>query len=331
MPTDCHAKITAIIGLSKNAGKTTYLNHLLAQHEGKVCGVFSTGRDGEEKDLVFANPKPPLKIGIGTYFCCDTKHASRFGSSATIITRLSQHSASGQLWLLKAESPLETEITGPANCRGQAELAQEMLALGIEQVFIDGSLDRKSIVINSAIDDIHLVVGAGFGSLDKIREEVKRLYLLTQVPLCHRIVNSLADADSSIHVFTQHGWQDIGISSLIGHFEVLQQSIPSGATTLYVPGAVTESMVKKLCSLLKAQGLSLLVRHPLNLHLGWATLSSLLGGFTIETVLGFHIKRIALNAQGIGSVSIPAHELRNKLRQDFVDIDVMDVMEIYEQ
>ena len=57
----------AVMGMSKNTGKTVCLNHLLEQVHaaGKAVGITSIGRDGEDRDEVFAIPKPPVRVTPG--------------------------------------------------------------------------------------------------------------------------------------------------------------------------------------------------------------------------------------------------------------------------
>ena len=57
----------AVMGMSKNTGKTVCLNHLLqqAQQDRVAVGLTSIGRDGEERDEVFAIPKPPVHVTPG--------------------------------------------------------------------------------------------------------------------------------------------------------------------------------------------------------------------------------------------------------------------------
>lgn len=47
-------KTLSIVGMSKNAGKTTALNYLIeeAMDEGVMLGITSTGRDGEDRKSV---------------------------------------------------------------------------------------------------------------------------------------------------------------------------------------------------------------------------------------------------------------------------------------
>ena len=60
----------AIIGLSKNAGKTTCLNHIIAAWQEtsqlRPLALTSVGRDGELEDILSGNPKPRIYVQTGT-------------------------------------------------------------------------------------------------------------------------------------------------------------------------------------------------------------------------------------------------------------------------
>lgn len=57
-------KTLSIVGMAKNAGKTTALNYLIEEaiDEGILLGVTSTGRDGESQDLVTGTEKPRVYL-----------------------------------------------------------------------------------------------------------------------------------------------------------------------------------------------------------------------------------------------------------------------------
>ena len=52
-------RTVAVMGMTKNTGKTVCLNHLLEQAQAAhvAVGLSSIGRDGEERDMVFFIPK----------------------------------------------------------------------------------------------------------------------------------------------------------------------------------------------------------------------------------------------------------------------------------
>ena len=57
-------KTISIVGMAKNAGKTTALNYLIEEaiDEGMILGITSTGRDGETQDLVTGTEKPRVYV-----------------------------------------------------------------------------------------------------------------------------------------------------------------------------------------------------------------------------------------------------------------------------
>ena len=61
-------KALSIVGMAKNAGKTTALNYLIeeAMDDGIALGITSTGRDGEMEDLVTGTEKPRVYLDEGT-------------------------------------------------------------------------------------------------------------------------------------------------------------------------------------------------------------------------------------------------------------------------
>ena len=60
-------KTLSIVGMAKNAGKTTALNYLIEEaiDEGITLGITSTGRDGETQDLVTGTEKPRVYMEEG--------------------------------------------------------------------------------------------------------------------------------------------------------------------------------------------------------------------------------------------------------------------------
>ena len=57
-------KTLSIVGMAKNAGKTTAMNFLIeeAMDEGVALGITSIGRDGESQDLVTGTEKPKIYL-----------------------------------------------------------------------------------------------------------------------------------------------------------------------------------------------------------------------------------------------------------------------------
>jgi len=66
----------SIVGMCKNAGKTTVLNWILSEvQRGKCMALTSIGRDGESTDVVTGTEKPSIFVPSGTLIatpaiCC---------------------------------------------------------------------------------------------------------------------------------------------------------------------------------------------------------------------------------------------------------------------
>ena len=64
----------SLLGMCKNAGKTTTLNRLTGgiRRAGKTLAVTSIGRDGESTDVVTGTEKPGIFVYAGTLFATST-------------------------------------------------------------------------------------------------------------------------------------------------------------------------------------------------------------------------------------------------------------------
>ncbi|MFA7630466.1 MAG: hypothetical protein WCY21_00030 [Candidatus Cloacimonadaceae bacterium] len=320
----------AIVGISKNAGKTTLLNHLLSLRQSGTWGVFSTGIDGEERDSVFKTPKPAVKLGPNTIFCCDTKTLDDHGSGVDIMEKLPESSAKRQLWLAKSLVELQTEITGPSSVKDQIRVLQTMNSLGAGKVLIDGSLDRKSIALSKAVDAVTAVIGASFGSLDSIINEIRRLRILNELPepANPEPKTALLLASESIHLFQDGAWQRTQISSMFGNEKELKKLLEGKVESIYIPGAVTDSVYKTLRTTFIESKVRILLRHPECLKLGLTNLERFVEESNPEVLIPFKIKAWAINSHAVGSRAIDAADFRAKLRQAFTDMDLPDLREL---
>ncbi len=155
-------RAVAVIGASKNAGKTTALNALSAALAGRKerAGLCSVGVDGEASDAWLATPKPAVAAHKG----------------ALVVTALQAlHAADGRLKLLQtldfttSLGPTvlaEARVAGPVMLCGLAHrghLAQAMAALrraGADRLLVDGAYHRQAAADAAGVDALVLAVGA---------------------------------------------------------------------------------------------------------------------------------------------------------------------------
>ncbi|MDY0151953.1 MAG: hypothetical protein RBS43_06730 [Candidatus Cloacimonas sp.] len=331
MPWITHAcyKNLAIVGICKNAGKTTLLNAIMQQFSYK-WGVMSTGHDGEAKDLLYKTPKPRVELAAGSIFCADAQCIDAHGTGLTILSKTTWLSGGKPLWIARAEQPLHTEIGGPQNVAEQIACAKKLHTLGADKVLIDGSLDRKSIALSDQLDAIVLVIGASFGNLEAVSAELSRLLKLSEIQvyaLPHDTSKLQLLNSEEILLNYSDKWQATSIKSLLGYEKQLQNLLNQEPQphTIYIPGAYTDNVHQRLSNLLKP--MQLVFRHPESIKLSSIELERFTLSHQVQCLIPFKIKGITINAQGFGAPAIDADYLRNKLREKFPKLDLIDLME----
>jgi hypothetical protein len=327
---DCHKQV-AIVGVCKNAGKTTLLNAVMQQHNSIKWGVMSTGRDGEHEDVLYKTPKPSVEIAMGSMFCSYASVINDHGSNVSILKKTRWLSGGKPIWIAKAEQDIHTEICGPQSVKDLAACALLLLSLGAEKIIIDGSLDRKSIVLSDSLDAIILVIGAGFGDMKSINTELKRLLSLAAIPVAvglgTDVTKRLLEGES-IKLNQDKRWVNTGFKSLIGNeksiIELIVEAVNPSA--LYIPGAYTSAVNARLADAIS--NLQVVVRNPECIKLSDVELSSFIANRSPQCLIPLKIKAIAINANAIGAASIDADLLRNSLRKDFPKLELIDLMEV---
>ena len=96
----------AVIGMCKNAGKTTVLNGLIRAFNAadELIGLTSIGRDGERSDLVTNTKKPEIFVQNGTLFATAAQAVELGTVSREILDVTDMSTPMGNVVLLRAMS-----------------------------------------------------------------------------------------------------------------------------------------------------------------------------------------------------------------------------------
>jgi hypothetical protein len=323
-------KKLAIVGICKNAGKTTVLNAIMQHYNSFIWGVMSTGRDGEAEDVLFKTPKPRVHIHRHSIFCADALCMDAHGAAISILKKTAWQSGGKALWIARAERDIETEIGGPQSVTAQIACASELLNLGADKVIIDGSLDRKSIALSDSLDALILAVGASFGDMDAIQAELLRLLSLSAIPCFNdasaSVRKRLLDSET-IHIKRQGKWHNTELKSLIGADKQLLSLLSEAGNPshIYLPGAYTGSINTRLG---KHLNLQIVFRHPECIKLPATELQAFIDKHRPQCLIPFNIKAITLNSHAVGASPIDADSLRQNLRQRFPNPELIDIMEV---
>ena len=153
----------ALVGLAKNTGKTETLTVLLRELEraGRVVGVTSVGRDGEEHDVIDARiAKPLVRLRAGSLVASTDELLRASALAYEQLERTDVRTPLGRVLIARVSEPGAVEVAGPSAAAQVREVSDAMLAHGAEQVLIDGAIDRRAASSPEVSDGLVMATGA---------------------------------------------------------------------------------------------------------------------------------------------------------------------------
>ncbi len=234
------AKTITIIGLCKNAGKTTAMSHLMEELSGEILALTSVGRDGESTDLVTGTQKPSLYVREGDLFAtargmlplCDVTCAVE--GLTSVMTPL------GLVGIFRALSDGYIQLAGPSAAGQLPPLTEQFFALGADRVLIDGAAGRKSLAGAGATGCTILCTGASAdANMDTVVSDTAYYCRVFQSPQSH-----LWQEGVDFALFTPEG-EPLDLPTTPTGTPNWGK-LPDTACALWVSGALTDPLVQVL-------------------------------------------------------------------------------------
>ncbi len=323
----------SIIGMAKNAGKTTALNYLIeeAMDEGICLGLTSTGRDGESMDLVTCTEKPRIFAEYGSIVSVPVKLYEMADAGLEILRMTDYGTPLGQILICRVVESGYVQIAGPLNVRDHKLLCAEMMSFGAEMVLIDGAIDRKSIAAPGISDGVIIATGAVISrSLKKIVEEtvhLVKLYGLPELPdgnIRNSIVQS-RDAER-IMLFTRSGdVRSLELKTGLAASRFLDEVIDSDTVSVYIPGAMTLSVVADIHPI-KFRHTGFIVKDATRIFIEsnpWQHLMK--KGFRVSVLDSVKVAALTVNPHSPSGYSFDHEALLQEMRSAIPDIPIIDV------
>lgn len=181
-------KVVSVIGLVKNAGKTTCLNALLSEiYEGGRFAhpaITSVGRDGESTDVVTGTYKPGIFLREGTLVATAEGLLTYGDFTKEFLLSTGVSTPLGEVFVLKARSGGAVQLGGPSMTEQLKVLNRQFFDLGADCVLIDGAAGRRSLGAATVADGAVLCSGASLDrSMEKVAEETAFIAGLMGLPL----------------------------------------------------------------------------------------------------------------------------------------------------
>lgn len=323
----------AVMGMTKNTGKTVCLNHLLAQAHahGTSVGITSIGRDGEDRDQVFFIPKPPVLVWPGSLVATARDTLLRAKVRWKQIGATAIESPMGEILIVRALDHGEMEIAGASRSSDQQKVIAILKGCSCALVLLDGALGRSHHASPAIADGVVLATGAaiGGGIPDVIRKTRDRLAIL-----------GIAAVDEALgercsHVFAHGGigaWNRAGETVFDARIPTLNAA-PTllglhDPATIAVSGAVGRALWHALKTLAaRHPGLTVVVADGTKLFVDANDVAgfSAMGG-RLAAFRGIRIAGITLNPFSPLGGSFDAGDFLDAARRAFPAHVVADVM-----
>lgn len=326
-------KTISIVGMAKNAGKTTALNYLIeeASDEGITLGITSTGRDGESTDLVTGTDKPRVFLEADTIVSVPTQLYELADAGLEILRMTEYGSSIGQIMLCRVVTDGYVQIAGPVINASHKSMCEEMLELGAELVLIDGAIDRKSIAAPGTSDAIILSTGAVLSrSMKRVVEETAHTVSLYRLPCledsrARRIIEEHKDKEQ-LMIVSGDSVNVLDRKTGLGAGRFLDGEIDELTDYIYVPGAFTQGVVADI-NPRKLKNVTFVLKDPTKIFIDdllWGQLRK--KGLDVKVLENIEVAAITVNPTAPVGYAFDHEELLNKIQEAIPDIPAMDVM-----
>ena len=292
----------SIVGMCKNAGKTTMLNWLLAHSgRGRVLGLTSIGRDGESTDDVTGTEKPSIFVPAGTLIATARDMLWLGDVTKEILVSTGIPTPLGEVIIMRARSDGYVQLAGPSITTQLKSVSQTFFDLGAEQSIIDGALGRKSLGARQVAEGIVLCTGASYHMrMEKVIADTVSIYRIMNLPKAQTVPAAPEGT--------------------------LEQCLKEQGEAL-VTGALTDSMVLPLLRAGVLRKNRLVVADPSKVLLSPDTLDKMqLREVRLETAEAARTLCITVNPVSAYGWKFDKDEFRARL-QEAVDVPVINVKE----
>ncbi len=156
----------SVVGLSKNAGKTVTLNHIIraASTQAIPLGLISTGRDGEEQDAITELPKPRIQAPAGAWIATARQALAAATAEVEPLQELPFRTPFGPIVVGRTRTDGEVLLIGPGSVRRIGELLSALEARGARLCLVDGSFDRMAVAAPTVTGRVVLAAGAAYST-----------------------------------------------------------------------------------------------------------------------------------------------------------------------
>ncbi|MGI5163161.1 hypothetical protein ACQEU3_02245 [Spirillospora sp. CA-253888] len=321
--------------MAKNTGKTRTLVALLEEfgRRGRVTGVTSVGRDGEDHDVIDPRvAKPRVPVPPGGLVATTEPLLRRRGVEYEILLRTGVGTPLGRAVICRLPAGGAVEIAGPSSSADTARVCEAMLGLGADNVLIDGAINRRAAAAPAVADAVVLATGA---ALHPSQEEVvartldaAELFGLARTA-DPRTRAAAEGAAGSIAVLDSGALIALDRSLTLAQAPHLVTRLftgPDAPCRLIIRGALCEDLVVQVHRAARGRPVSLVAEDGTRVFLAHRTATWFARrGVSIEVLRPSRLAAITINPVAPGSHRLDSSRLREQIAEPLEGVLVCDV------
>jgi len=243
------SRALTLIGMCKNAGKTTAMNHMIRGFaaQNRVLGLTSIGRDGEAVDRVTGTEKPGIFVRRGTLLATAAGLLSSGDITREILAATGIHTPLGEVVIARALSDGNVELAGPSIIDQLVTVRRMFEGFGAETVLIDGAISRKTPCSRALSEATVLSVGASCGrDMARVVQDTAHVCRLLSLPEVDdgRLIAALAARPDARTVIIGKGGEALYLEDRT----TLQAALKAAddPELLFLDGALSEGLIGPL-------------------------------------------------------------------------------------
>ena len=326
-------KTLSIVGMAKNAGKTTALNFLIeeAMDDGIRLGITSIGRDGETQDLVTGTEKPKIYLDQDTIVTVPTQLYELADAGLEILKKTKYSTPMGDLLICRVADSGYVQIAGPPAAMDTKRVCEEMMGYGCELILIDGAIDRKAIASPETSDAIILSTGAVLSrSMRKVVDETAHVVNLYSIPEMEegdaRTLIEENNFDDRIMLLDKDGTvHKLDLATGLGSSRFIDDEITENTEYVYIPGAFTNSVIADI-NPKKLKRVRFILKNPTKIFfsaMDWGLWRK--KGFRVSVLKNIEIAAITVNPWAPSGYTFDSEALVAAMKEALPELPVIDV------
>ena len=242
----------SIIGMGKNTGKTTVLNHIINEARGHInpLGLTSIGYDGEQEDQVTLTLKPRIYVERGTLIATARQLLKASDITKEIILTTGIQTPVGEVLIVKALSDGYVELGGPSINNQVVKVCKLLKDLGCQLILVDGALDRRTSASPAITEGTILSTGASLSKdiYETVRLTASTVRLLSikkeEDPQALKLAEQIYGLGRMGIIDKNNIIKMIDVKTSLGSVKELSEALNKNSRTIVIKGVVQDSLLE---------------------------------------------------------------------------------------